>query len=208
MGKRLHVRVIGHILDTLYPKLRCPVCGEYYDGLCPVCRLTIIPDVKSEILHCSRYEGSAKALISAFKSRGSFNAAGSIAAIIHDMHGEFIKGFDLITWAPSSKLSRQRLGFDHGEVLARNVADLAGIDCTRLFIPPEYEQKGLERTGRQENALTIRLIRTSQDLVKGRKILIVDDVATTGSTLSICRERIAEAGGTAGAIAFAYQGVR
>lgn len=170
--------------------------------------MTIAPDINSQILHCSRYDGSAKALVSSFKSRGSFNAASSIASIMYDIHGEFIKGFDMITWAPSSKLSGQRLGFDHGEVLARNVADLAGIGCTRLFIPPEYEQKGLERTGRQENALTIGLLRNRQELVKGRKILIVDDVATTGSTLGICSERIEKAGGTAGAIAFAYQGVR
>ncbi|MBP1920553.1 ComF family protein [Youngiibacter multivorans] len=208
MGKRLHVRIIEGIIDTLYPRLRCPVCGEYYDGLCPVCRLTIVPADEAGILHCSRYEGSAKALISAFKSRGSFNAAREIAAIMHSSHGDYIRSFDMVTWAPSSKISRKRLGFDHGEVLARNVARLQGIECKRLFSAPAYEQKGLERTGRQENALTIGLIKNKKPLIKGRKILIVDDVATTGSTLLICTERINEAGGIAGAIAFAYQGTR
>ncbi len=208
MGKRLHVRILSSILDTLYPRLRCPVCGEYYDGLCPVCRLTIVPEEKAGILHCSRYEGSAKALVSSFKSRGSFNAAREIAAIIHDSHSEYIRGFDLVTWAPSSGLSRKRLGFDHGEVLARNVAALAGSDCRRLFSAPAFEQKGLERTERQENALSIGIIKGRIDLIRGRKILVIDDVATTGSTLRICSERITDAGGIAGAIAFAYQGTR
>lgn len=192
----------------LYPRLRCPVCGEYYEGLCPVCRLTIVPDENAGIFHCSRYEGSAKALVSAFKSRGSFNASREIAAIIHGSHEEYIRGFDLVTWAPSSGISRQRLGFDHGEALARNVANLAGIDCKRLFSAPKFEQKGLERAGRQENAGTIGVVEGGKGLIKGRRVLIVDDVATTGSTLRICAERITEAGGTAGAIAFAYQGAK
>ena len=170
--------------------------------------MSIVPDDEAGILHCSRYEGSAKALVSAFKSRGSFNAAREIAAILHSSHGDYIKSFDLVTWAPSSKISRKRLGFDHGEVLARKVARLAGTDCTRLFSAPAFEQKGLERTGRQENALTIGLVKNKKPLIKGRKILVVDDVATTGSTLGICAERINEAGGIAGAIAFAYQGTR
>lgn len=207
MGKRVYVRIIGSILDTLYPRLRCPVCGEYYDGLCPVCRLTIVPDEKAGIIHCSRYEGSAKALVSSFKAKGSFNAAWEIAKIINASHAEYIRGFDLVTWAPSSRLSKQRLGFDHGEVLARNVANLAGSDCRRLFLAPAFEQKGLERAGRQENARSIRIVKGRQSLIRGRKILVVDDVATTGSTLQVCTKRISEAGGVAGAIAFAYQDI-
>jgi len=208
VGKRLHVRIIDGLLDTLYPRLRCPVCDGYYNGLCPVCRLTIVPEPESDILHCSRYEGSAKILVSSFKSAGSFNAGKEIAGIIHSRFEDYIRDFDIVTWAPSSRLSRQRLGFDHGEVLARNVAALAGREHARLFKAPEFEQKGLERTGRQENALTIRLVKNGQSLVKGRKILVLDDVATTGSTLSSCMVKITDAGGIAGAVAFAYQGAR
>ena len=87
----------------------------------------------------------------------------------------------LVTWAPTTELRRRSRGFDHAELLARKVGSRART-CrawsvlARLPGPPQTGRTLLERRDGPQFL--------ARRTVKGASVLLVDDVVTTGATLS------------------------
>jgi len=193
-----------HILsDFFFPNLTCPVCKEYSTGLCITCRKGFVRydmetiDDKEKGLSIYRYQNEVISLISGYKKKSQFFAMETMAELVLDNYQDDISKFDLISFAPSSKLSIKKLGFDHGELLAKKIATGANLKCRSLFYPPSKEQKVLDKEERVLNAkgISLRKIKDKKKNIQGLKILIIDDVYTTGSTLERCMELIALNGG-------------
>ncbi len=86
--------------------------------------------------------------------------------------------FDVITWVPATPENRRRRGFDQGRLLARSVARRRAGRAERLFGRVGQSQKGLDRRQRLEGPGLV-LARTPPP-----RVLLVDDVVTTGASLS------------------------
>lgn len=87
----------------------------------------------------------------------------------------------VVTHVPNRRSAIEQYGFDHAELLGRAVADRLGLEFMPLLVSlsknPQKEMKGMERYA---NA-TFDLI--SEPDIKGREVLIVDDIVTTGASM-------------------------
>lgn len=94
---------------------------------------------------------------------------------------------DFIVPVPLHKRKRKKRGFNQAEILAVEVGKLLGIPCyPKLILRKKYTkpQKNLGRRERKWNLKGNFAIRsTYSDCIKGKKILIIDDIYTTGSTM-------------------------
>ena len=104
--------------------------------------------------------------------------------------------FDLICWAPVSKKRRRKRGYDQGELLAREAAKQLGRECVPLLkkVRDTPAQSGLKDPSARRANVMGAYQAVEPALVVGKRILLVDDVVTTGETLSECASTLLMAG--------------
>ncbi len=109
----------------------------------------------------------------------------------------FFDGIDLILPLPLARRRERERGYNQSELIARGVADITGLPVVRdavQRIRDTVSQTTLDHTGRSANMeAAFRLIRP--EAVTGRHVLIVDDIVTTGASVTACGKAVAEAGG-------------
>lgn len=103
--------------------------------------------------------------------------------------GEYV-----ITYVPRSESNRRKYSFDHGEMLAEAVSRYTGIPMGKLFVRDGGgEQKKMSAEERRENA--VGSIGIDYSALSGiKKVIVIDDIITTGSTLGRAEELLFEAG--------------
>lgn len=99
-----------------------------------------------------------------------------------------VTGFDWITWAPLSWLRRWRRGYDQAELLAREIGKQLGLPVVptlnKKYRRPLSRLSG-EKSARAARVLGAYTLRPAIT-VKGKRLLLVDDIVTSGATLSEC----------------------
>ena len=99
--------------------------------------------------------------------------------------------FDVVTWAPTSTKRRYRRGFDQAEVVARRVAAQLGLPCRHLL---ERDDGGTPQTNRDRVHRLHGPVFRGAPAAAGRRVLVIDDVVTTGSTLRSADAALRQAG--------------
>ena len=109
---------------------------------------------------------------------------------------EYPQGFDCLTWVPVSRLREFRRGYDQVELLAKAVGRELGISPVPLLKKVRHNrpQSGLHGAEkRRANVLgAYRVIAPAG--VAGKRILLLDDILTTGSTAGECARVLLTAG--------------
>ena len=198
-----------HLIDLLFPP-RCPFCrgGVERDGdICPDCQQSL-PwrgegkaerdiDLLEGCASALSYEGFVRSSIHRFKfgrKMGYAKVLGPLTAQCARDH--FPRRFDLISWPPLSAKGLRRRGYDQARLLARWVAQSRGMEETALFQKKNaVGQQSLihDYAARRANVLgAYRLL--DPQAVRGKDILLVDDVVTSGATLSECARVLLTAG--------------
>ena len=200
--------LLSSLLDLLFPP-KCPFCGRVLDtsGICDACRRELPWTEGDEALRrlsgglrCAaplRYEGLAKAGLHRFKFQGMSSAAGPLGELVARCAAEQLSGeFDTVTWVPvSAKRLRQR-GYDQARLLAERACALWDTAPVRLLDKTVHNpaQSGLkEGSARRDNVRGVYRA-ADPDGTRGRRILPVDDICTTGATLAECARVLREAG--------------
>ena len=104
--------------------------------------------------------------------------------------------FDVLTWVPISAARRWKRGYDQVELVAREVAVQLDRGCTRLLkkvrnTPP---QSGLKDVSQRRANVLGAYIPVNPDAIRGKKVLLLDDIVTTGATASECSRVLLTAG--------------
>ena len=101
---------------------------------------------------------------------------------------EYPEGFDILTWVPVSRLRRIRRGYDQVELLARALGRELGMVpvCTLKKIRHNRQQSRIADSARRRaNVLGVYRVICSDEIC-GKRILILDDILTTGATVEEC----------------------
>ena len=100
----------------------------------------------------------------------------------------FFDGIDLIVPVPLSKKKQRQRGYNQSDYIARGISEVTGIDVCINSIERIIDTDTQTRKGHMERwANTKGIFRiTAPEALKGKHILLVDDVATTGATLHAC----------------------
>ena len=186
-------------LALLLP-VECAGCGSPDRAVCADCRAALRPEPSSRrlpdgtpVFSGLAYEGVARSVILAFKEQGRAELARVLApalaaAVVEAGAVAELEGAGVVA-VPGSRRARRRRGFDPvAALLAR-----AGLDRVRVFAParPHAAQKTLsidERARNLEGAFEVVVP------VAGRRFLLLDDVVTTGATLSAAAAALRSAG--------------
>jgi predicted amidophosphoribosyltransferase len=148
-----------------------------------------IPEGLDRCVALLGYEGVGRELVARIKYRNHravlrWLAAG-MATLVRP--GEV----DLITWAPTTMERRRDRGFDHAELLARHIAADLGLPlCAALRRRPGPAQTGRRLDERRHGPSFVGV----PESVGGRRILLVDDVVTTGATFAAAGRALRDAG--------------
>ena len=141
------------------------------------------------------YEGRVRNAVLEYKfSSIKFNAESlsrRLAEVLSDMAGEI----DIVCHVPVSRQRRRERGFDQSELLAKKTARLLGREhgCLLKKIRNNKPQHELDSEKRVSNVIGVYAA-AKPGLIEGKRILLIDDICTTGNTLSECCRVLLSAG--------------
>jgi ComF family protein len=140
------------------------------------------------------YEGWVRAAIISFKYEGERARAEHLAALAINLLPAFGQHVSLVPVPLHRKRERER-GYNQSKLLADAIGRSGGIDVEQLLLRPVAtpRQVGLSADERARNVADAFAVSTGIDLCD-RRLILVDDVVTTGATLGACAETLKTAG--------------
>jgi ComF family protein len=210
--------IVRAALDVVFPR-RCVGCERGRWPFCPDCAATVIPlgppwcercgspavlsvercaDCPSEPIAGSRspflYRGPVRRAIHRLKYAGWRSAGDALSAA---MAVADLPAIEIITWVP---LSRRRLGergYDQARVLAEGLARRTGRTCVPMLrrvvhTSPQAKRDAHQRKTAMRGVFT--LSSRSRRTAMPSRVLLVDDVLTSGATAEACARVLRGAG--------------
>ncbi len=203
--------IISRALRLVYPP-RCAFCGELLsagDAETGACRRCLIELPYTGSRFSSRgeffsacvsplyYTGPVAAAVKRFKFAGKVSYFHIMGKMIADSALEHSLGdAELITWVPVSLRRLHKRGYSQAKLLAKEAAGHMGLPAKRLLrkrrhTPP---QSTLATYSMRKANVSGAFAAVNENAIKGRRILLIDDVFTSGATVSECSRILLMAG--------------
>lgn len=195
-------------MSLLFPTY-CILCGqtisEQARGLCKACRAQIETEMQTLTCYPPEYVSD---LVCAAQYRGSYRAAllhikyahepyrlypiAELMAQAWDWHQMPLP--DVITCVPMHGWHKFRRGFNQSEEFAKYLSEMWGVPYVPMLQRKlcSHKQARLSAAQRQENAARSFVRRKDVGELAGQRILLVDDIVTTGATVSHCAQLLRE----------------
>ena len=201
----------------------CAICGAgYYDdefACCPKCLADIAYESLRVCRHCGKTAdecvcsgarvrslmwyrgGTVKRMMFKLKHNADYLLADLIAGISADMlvsHG-ISKRVDAVVPIPSRPKDRRFKGYGHAELLAKHIASKLNIPYIEALSRSGAKQQKLLSASQRKRAVALSFKRSNQCCQKQDgtvydRILLIDDITTTGGTLTCCAALLRKAG--------------
>lgn len=179
----------------VFPGALCPRCLSRLSlgATCRVCRS--LPPSLHSVRASFPYEGLARTAVHTLKFRSGRYLIPLMGAHLRATAQQRPLRVDLVVAVPIAPAHLRERGFNQAALLAAELAPALGADLKpgALERQDRPAQRFLTRMQRRRNLLGA-ITCPDPELVRGRSILLVDDVMTTGATLSVCADVLATAG--------------
>lgn len=168
----------------------CPRCGAPFGSIqCSECNPVMLKASLHESLPFDQaasaviFNDDTKLIVSAYKDQGERRLAKDIATIMARYASpSWTVKRPLVSYVPATKAAISRRGFDHTELLAKELATELGLESAGLLTQPKsIDQRKLSRRHRQANMES--KFRMIPGATAPHSVILIDDVCTTGSTL-------------------------
>ena len=200
---------VSVLLDLLFPP-RCAFCGRLVEegDVCAACAealpfregaasVQVIGEGRYPCALAFYYEGPVRDGVRALKfGKKSWRARVFARYIAQTAAEELSGGFDAVSFVPVSLRRNFERGFDQARLLAEEAANIWGVKAEAVLRKDRHTRA---QSSLQDAALRKTNVRGAYrvphpERVRGRRFLLIDDVCTTGSTLSAAADALLEAG--------------
>ena len=174
----------------------CPGCGGVPDGLLAMCRACMSCDARpwQDAATVMEYRGEGAFFMKRFKSGHAPELARPLGFLAAEKIRRLNWRADLIVPVPLRFMRKWRRLYNQSELLGWRVAAELGIPCRNALakLPGGEKQAGLSRAKRIRNRLRFEV--RKPELLRGKNVILVDDIFTTGSTLAAAAKALRKAG--------------
>ena len=193
-------RPLRALLDLIYPP-RCPFCGRLLERgeeeVCGRCRRTLPytggarpgVDLCDACLAPLWYRNETVEAVQRYKFSGKSSYADAFGGLMtRCLQENWSEPLDAVVWAPLSRRHLRRRGYDQAELLARRVGALTGLPVMNALEKRRNTGTQSSLSGdaeRRANVSGAYRLRPGVS-VDGLRLVLVDDVVTSGATLSEC----------------------
>ena len=203
------MRVGEALLDLLFPP-KCPFCQRLLHDprapLCPNCQASLPwltgragerrVDFTQGCWSPLAYQAQVREAVQRYKFAPAPAYGRPFGLLMAQCARDQGVEAELVTWAPLSKKRRRKRGFDQGELLARTVGECLALPVLPLLEKSRHTvpQSSLpDGAARRANALGAYSLLPG-GRIEGGRVLLVDDVVTSGATLSECARLLCPGG--------------
>ena len=210
------------LLEVLFPR-RCVGCGSGWGWpFCQGCRVSIVVLDGPGCERCGRpwehrmsgcrdcpppaigwarapflYDGAVRSALMRMKFGGGRVVAEALAPFLVPALGRSPPGPDpVVTWVPLGRVRRRERGFDQAEVLARALAPLACLRAEPMLVRARETAPQARRTAAERRLALRGAFRARSVASPSQRVILVDDVLTTGETAAECARVLRAAGVT------------
>lgn len=167
-----------------YIKTRCAHCGRKLllnADFCDECKSRLMSFDKA--MSVFEYDGGVKNLIQRFKYKGEIYLKEYFAEKLYDFYVKTGLEADIITFVPMSIKEKRKRGYNQSELIAEEFCRLLGRNTEELVVKnvETERQATLDFKERNKNLTGVFKLADGNN-IKGKSILVIDDVLTTGAT--------------------------
>lgn len=175
----------------------CPECQSQIEILkIPAC-YSKIPGIKMKTISSASYKGPLKDLIYHFKYRGC-SYLDSLLSQLMIRHLEstcfWLDDSDFIVPVPLSPHKAKMRGYNQAELLARHLANYFKLNLKSDIISSKYVKNSQAKLTPEKRRANVVGKFQAKRSAKNKNIILIDDVLTTGATLSACWQTLKEKG--------------
>lgn len=173
---------------------RCVLCMAPSQGeICESCGL--MSGVIGRAGYAFPYEGPAANIVRRFKYSGAGNLSVKMAEDMLNSPAaeDLLKMCDVIVCAPADRFRKSRRGYNQAYLLARAVSARTGVPMEDALERRPFARRQA-RLGRQERLNNLTGVIFCRADLSGRRVLLIDDVRTTGATAAACARALKGAG--------------
>lgn len=205
------LKFVDKIISIIYPK-RCPFCDMIIKmplDICENCKRNITPIfikrsifLNSKEIPCVspfKYTGNIAEAIKRFKFRGRKEYSACLSKFMLEAFNIYYHNnkIDFVTSVPLHPKRKRERGYNQAEILVRDLCSKINLKYKEVLKKDKVnlQQHNLSYDERENNVKNVYST-NNKAIIKGSKILICDDVITTGNTLKECCRILYENGAT------------
>ena len=193
LGARWCIECTQKTIEIMPPI--CPICGNPNSKNEPCERCLISPPLYTSLRSYTVFSGSMREAIHRLKYQHDIGLGEVLARFMIPRIGKLDWSIDIITSVPLGLVRFKERGYNQATLLARPIA---------LFLKIPFSSQALSRTRETRTQVGLSVIerienmtgafKAKNELVQGKNILVVDDVATSGATLNACAKALLDSG--------------